>query len=108
MPQKTITDLIPDATVTAEGITIPFTALGYSQNTSADKFVAAVIIAAKALLTRSQYDSEYEQNIYVEDGFDSFETRTDPADNTDKRFQIKQLTVNLAKLDLATLNPEDY
>ncbi len=107
MAQLTLTDIFPNATENATTITLTKADLGLTEaTTTADRFVAGVVIKAKPIMTRTQYDSDIEQNVYISDGFNSFETRND--DTNDINYQIHQFNVNLSKTDQATLNPEDY
>ncbi|NET74019.1 MAG: hypothetical protein F6K62_24710 [Sphaerospermopsis sp. SIO1G2] len=102
-----LTDLLPGTTQTTSVISIPKTALNLtSENVDADKFVAAVAIKVKELMTQAQFDAEYEQNVYASDGFDGFSTKNNGTE--DISFLVRQIVINLGKPDEATLNPEDY
>lgn len=77
--------------------------LSASATNSAGQLFAALLLKAKAQLTKANQESNSDQSITIEDGFESLETK--------KSIQYRQntFTVNLQKPDaVISLDPDDY
>ncbi|MBN3926113.1 hypothetical protein [Nostoc sp. NMS4] len=87
---------IPDSALTAAGLATPSTA-------TAEGHFVALLLAAKAYLTQSNFDANTDQSLLLADGFSSFTTR-----GTDN-YRQDQITVSLSKIDTSsTIDPDNY
>jgi hypothetical protein len=109
MPQKTLTDLFPNAHQDAMAITLMKGDLGLSDpDASLDKIIAAIILALKPVLTQENFNQEFDQNLYLTEGFgESLTTKNDGT--SDVRFLVEPYIINLARpISLSAATPEDY
>ena len=103
MAEKSLTDLGANCSQTTTDITLNKADLGLTGAIcTLDQIIAAIAIKAKTVLTQEVFNNEPNQNVYLSDGFSSFTTKGETS------YQVKQITINLAKLDDTTLNPNDY
>ncbi|MEH1981409.1 MAG: hypothetical protein V7L27_19435 [Nostoc sp.] len=87
---------IPDSALVAAGLATPSTA-------TAEGHFVALLLAAKAYLTQSNFDANTDQSILLADGFSSFTTRGTT------NYRQDQITVSLAKIDTSsTIDPDNY
>lgn len=97
-----------EATQNATTITInkaDLTGLTASANNTAEALVVALLLRFKNVLSKTAFDADTDQSIYVENGFPNFAFRG--TNNT--QYRVDQLTVNFAKLDTANvIDPDDY
>lgn len=74
-----------------------------SASNSGGQLFAALVLKAKTQLTRANQESNPDQSITIEDGFESLETRLSI------QYRQNSLTVNLQKPDASTgIDPDDY
>lgn len=111
MAEPTLTEVFgANATQTATELILnkaDFAAIGLTAdaNNTAESLYLAISFFAQTYLTEANFDSNINQNVYIEKGLSSFTNR---GENNDA-YRTDQLTINLAKLDInATLNPDDY
>ncbi len=74
---------------------------------TAESLLSAVLLLAKGALTQTSFDSNSDQSITIEPGFDSIIQRDDGAGNF-INYRQNQLTVNLHKTDASGIDPDDY
>lgn len=76
-----------------------------SANNTAESLLTGILLQAQTQETKANFDLNIDQSVYIEDGFPSFIFRgTDNAP-----YEVRQLTVNLAKPDTsATIDPDNY
>ena len=113
MAEPTLVEVFGDgASQTATTITIDkadLSAVGLTpgaENT-AESLLSAVLLLAKGILTQAAFDSNSDQSITIEPGFDSIIQRDDGTGNF-INYRQNQLTVNLHKLDSDGIDPDDY
>jgi hypothetical protein len=104
MAEKTLTEALgTNAVQDATTITLSKADLGLTGATNtADQVITAIAIKAKPSLTQAKFDSEANQNVYITDGFASYTTKNN------ENYSVKQIVINMAKLDNSTPNPMDY
>lgn len=76
-----------------------------SATNTAESLLAGVLLCAKNGLTKTTFDTNINQSIYIEAAYSGFIYRgTDNA-----QYRNDPLTINLAKADTtATIDPDDY
>jgi hypothetical protein len=109
MAEPTLTQVFgAGATQDATTITIlkaDLPGLTASANNRAESLLTAILLKAQAGLSKTAFDADLDQSIYIESGFPTFSFR---GVNNDS-YRTDQLTINLAKLDTSgTLDPDDY
>lgn len=97
-----------NATQDATTITIykaDLTGLTASANNRAEALFTAISLKAKSGLTKTGFDADTDQSIYIDSGYPTFTFR---GSNNDS-YRVDQLTINLAKPDTASvIDPDDY
>ncbi|WP_353931432.1 hypothetical protein WJM97_02210 [Okeanomitos corallinicola TIOX110] len=109
MAEKSLQDVLgSNASQTSTQIFLDKTDIGLSpsESHSADQIISAIAITAKPILNQAQFDAEYEQKVYISEGFKSFTSKNDGTNDIEHR--VDQIVINLAKEDDTSLNPEDY
>lgn len=81
------------------------TGLIASANNTGESLLVAILLKAKVNSSQTNFDSNIDQSIYIDNGFSSFTSR---GTNNDS-YRTDQLTLTLAKPDTnATIDPNDY
>ena len=97
-----------NATQTATTITISkadLPRLTASASNTAESLLVGILLQAQAALTRTTFDTNLDQSIYIEGGFPGFVFR---GTNNDP-YRSTPFTINLNKLDTSTtIDPDDY
>jgi len=76
-----------------------------SASNTAESLLSGILLTAKPTLSSTNFASNIDQSLSIENGFSSFTTRG----TNNAAYRVDQLNVNLAKLDTgATLDPDDY
>ncbi|MBD2412215.1 hypothetical protein FACHB389_35895 [Nostoc calcicola FACHB-389] len=76
-----------------------------SANNRGESLLTGIILKAQAGLPKTSFDTNLNQNVYVELGYPGFTFRGTDNDP----YRVDQFTVNLAKLDTqSTIDPDDY
>ncbi|GAX37883.1 hypothetical protein [Nodularia sp. NIES-3585] len=89
---------IPDSALTAAGLDNPSTA-------TAEGHLASILLTAKTALSQSNFDSNIDQSIVIEDGFANILQRGENL----TEYRNDPLTVNLWKPSTGnSRNPNDY
>lgn len=109
MAEPTLIDLFgAGATQTATTITIAkadLPGLTASAANRAEALLVGILLKMKTTLSKTNFDNNIDQSVYVESGYPTFAFR---GTNNDS-YRVDQLTVNLAKLDTSgTIDPDDY
>lgn len=113
MAEPTIQEIFGSgASQTATAITIDkadLSAVGLTagSDNTAESLLSAVLLLAKGALTQTSFDSNSDQSITIEPGFDSIIQRDDGAGNF-INYRQNQITVNLYKPDSDGIDPDDY
>ncbi|MHC5763076.1 hypothetical protein [Nostoc sp.] len=76
-----------------------------SPSNTAESLLTGILLQGQTQLTKTNFDGNLDESIYVESGFPGFVFR---GTNNDS-YRVDSLTVSLAKLDtVGTINPDDY
>ncbi|MEH2065137.1 MAG: hypothetical protein V7K50_23235 [Nostoc sp.] len=76
-----------------------------SSTNTGESLLTGILITAQPALSKTNFDSNIDQSIYVESSFSSFAFR---GTNNDS-YRIDPLTVSLAKLDTSSIiDPDNY
>lgn len=105
----TLNSIFGEATQTIDNLTIEKTGLTQYGLTvlvenPAQALLVAILLSAKGGLTRENFDTNINQNIYIEDGFSSFITRG----TNNIPYRIDQIIINLARTDDQSIDPDNY
>ncbi|BAT56384.1 hypothetical protein NOS3756_53890 [Nostoc sp. NIES-3756] len=96
------------ATQTSTTITInkaDLPGLTAAANNKAESLFVGLMLRAQIGLSKTNFDADLDQSIYIDQGFPNFTFR---GTNNDS-YRVDQLTVNLAKPDTnGTIDPDDY
>lgn len=96
------------ATQTATTITIlksDLPGLTAAANNKAEALFVGLMLRAQIGLSKTGFDADLDQSIYVDQGFPNFTFRG----TNNASYRVDQLTVNLAKPDTnSTIDPDDY
>ncbi len=112
MAEPTLTDIFgAGANQTASLITISkadLAAVGLtaSADNTAESLLAAIVLRAKTALTQTTFDSNIDQSITIESGFDSIVQR-DTGNSLFANYRQFQQTVSFYQADLAILDPDN-
>lgn len=109
MAEPLLTDVLgPGATQTATTITIvkaDLPRLTPNANNTPESLLTGILLRAKEGLSRTTFDTNLDQSVYVELGFPQFAFRGANNDG----YRVDQLTINLAKPDITgVIDPDDY
>ena len=113
MAEPTLTEVLgPNSTQTATTITIEkadlvSVGLTASASNTAESILAAIILKAQQTLTAAGFESNPDQSLTVESGFDTVIPRTDSTGNT-SNYRQHQLTLNFYKPDSESITPDSY
>lgn len=113
MAEPTIIDIFgAGATQSATTITInkadlASVGLTASASNTAESLLAAIVLNAKSALTQTGFDTNSDQSITVERGFDSITQRDDGSGSFISVVQ-NQLNVNLHKISNTAISANDY
>ncbi|MBD2508282.1 hypothetical protein H6G91_13500 [Nostoc muscorum FACHB-395] len=70
-----------------------------------ESLLTGIILKSQVQLTKTNFDANIDQSIYIESGFPGFAFRG--TDNTS--YRVDSLTVSLAKVDTSSvIDPDDY
>ena len=83
------------------------TGLTTSATNTAESLLAAILLKAKVTLTQTGFDSNSDQSIVIEPGFDSIVTVDDGTVGL-INYRQSQLNINLHRLDAGGIDPDDY
>ncbi len=96
------------ATQTGTTITIAkadLPGLTASSTNSAESLMVGILLKAQSTLSKTSFDANIDQSLYIEPGYSSFAYRG--VDNS--QYRVDQLTVNLTKIDTtSTIDPDNY
>ena len=105
----TLDSIFGEATQTIDNLTIE--KIGLTQygltvlvENPAQALLVAILLSAKNGLTRENFDTNINQNIYIEEGFSSFTTRGE----SNTPYRIDQIIINLARTDDQSIDPDNY
>ncbi|QSJ18750.1 hypothetical protein JYQ62_08315 [Nostoc sp. UHCC 0702] len=109
MAEPTLTEVFgPGATQTADTITIvkaDLPRLTPAALNRAESLFAGIVLKAQSELSKTGFDNNLDQSIYIDQGYPSFTFR---GTNNDS-YRVDQLTVNLSKPDTnAEIDPDNY
>ena len=76
-----------------------------NSDNSAESLIAGILLRIRDALSKTSFDENLDQSIYVEVGFPNFAFRGPE----NEQHRVDQLTVNFAKLDtVGVIDPDDY
>ncbi|MEH2243550.1 hypothetical protein [Nostoc sp.] len=76
-----------------------------SANNTPESLLTGILLQSQVALTKTAFDSNTDQSLYIDSGYPGFTTR---GTNNDS-YRVDQLTVNLAKPDTASvIDPDNY
>lgn len=94
------------STITIDKADLVITGLTASSSNTAESLLAAIALKAKIALTSAGYESNSNQSITIEPGFDSITQRV--IDNTTYNYRLNQLTLNFYQVDAGAIDPDNY
>ena len=109
MAEPTLQELLgANATQNATTITITkadLPTLTPSANNTPESLLTAILLKSKETLTKTTFDTNTDQSLYIDTGYPSFTTRGTNGDS----YRVDQFVVNLAKRDTAAIiDADDY
>ena len=76
-----------------------------SASNTAESLVVAILLKLQSALSQSNFDTNLDQSIYIDNGFPNFAFRGPE----NSQYRVDQLTVNFAKADTGgAIDPDDY